>query len=374
MLVSVLFGSVSMAAGTVAKIGSTKYTSLEDAVKKVKNGETIVLQKNVSYTSVLSVSRSGKSFTLDLNKKTITFKKGSCLKLKKGTMTIKNGTIVQTSQTGYVIKVSEGATLKVAGGTYKGMISNSGTMTVSKGTFASINKTAGASDAELITNYGTLTISGGTFKGKYNTILLNYGTLSVTGGTFTTTDLALSNYDYDFSTNTATDAIATIQDASFECGILFINVGVLTIKNVTANVTESLGMCYHSNSPTSTSPNVKIQSGKFTSSGTDNSLLSAVEGGTGGTITISGGTFKSATTSSLFYASGSGTIKVTGGTFTLTGSGSLFNCTYADGVRIKVTGGTFTAKKGYRYANSASKANTSLKGATVTTKKSIKQK
>ncbi|MCC8046863.1 MAG: hypothetical protein LIP12_15505 [Clostridiales bacterium] len=215
MLVSVLFGSAATAAssGTVAKIGSKKYTSLDAAFKAAKNGETIVLQKNVTYSSILSVSRSGKSITLNLNGYTVTFKKNTYLYVKKGTVTIKNGTIKQKSAvavdegvpTGVVIRTAKNGTVKITGGTYTGELLNYGNMTISGGTFTNV-KTAKLNGSyylysNLITNKGTMEIKKGTFdkkgvtdadvSGNYmspldlSKVVENDGTLKISGGSFT---------------------------------------------------------------------------------------------------------------------------------------------------------------------------------------------
>ncbi|MCD7884335.1 MAG: hypothetical protein LUI87_11635 [Lachnospiraceae bacterium] len=178
----------SMAASkTVASIGSTNYTSLSAALKKVKNGETITLKANVTQTSALNINRD-KSFTLNLNGKKITFSSGKTMKIKSGTVTITGtGTI-----TGSGIVVSEGAVLNIKKGTYKQYIESHGTTNISGGTIKG-NSTYGT----CISNSGKLKITAGTFtaSGKRD-IIDSEGTVTIIGGTFTSTSTynMLSNW------------------------------------------------------------------------------------------------------------------------------------------------------------------------------------
>ncbi|MDO4298629.1 MAG: hypothetical protein Q4C59_09185, partial [Lachnospiraceae bacterium] len=159
---------------------------LESAIKSVKNGDTIVLKKNVSYTKPLTISRSGKSFTINLNKKTITFQNAkSYLSVKKGTVILKNGTLVQKADKAYIIKTAKDTKLTVDSGTYKELITNIGTMTIKNGTFTNIGKTT-TLDYATINNKGTMTINGGTINGKKMQAVSNQGKMTINGGTFKT--------------------------------------------------------------------------------------------------------------------------------------------------------------------------------------------
>lgn len=103
----------AFAAGDVAKIGSTGYSSLNDALQAVQNGQTIVLMQNVSSSTesyyggqatgvaYLHEGTAAKSFTIDLNGKKITASGDAQDALYIGagssagnlSVTIKNGTI-----------------------------------------------------------------------------------------------------------------------------------------------------------------------------------------------------------------------------------------------------------------------------------------
>lgn len=73
-----------------AQIGTTNYVTLDEALDKVKDGETITLQKNVDHTSAnLVVALGTKNVTLDLNGKTLSGRTN----LTSGKLTISNGTV-----------------------------------------------------------------------------------------------------------------------------------------------------------------------------------------------------------------------------------------------------------------------------------------
>lgn len=330
------------AASAEAKIGKTKYATLQQALKKVKSNQTIVLQKNVTLSSELTVSRSGKKFTLNLNKKTITFKNEATLNLKKGTMTVKNGTIKHKEKTGIILDVKKGATLKVESGTYKGKISNAGTMTVTKGNFISLdNKRVEPSEKNpnspaLLFNYptGKITIHKGTFDAKKNILLHNVGTVTINGGTFK--DSAVFDEEQGvagdglvvncnegkltvnggtFKSNVvvftnAIDAEMTVNKASVTCkrGAVFTNIkSKLTVNDGTFKISEDWAVLYD------ILGEVTLNGGKYT---TDWSVVETYD--PDAKVTINGGTFTSKVSSgdqAPMLLNYSGEIDVKGGTF-----------------------------------------------------------
>lgn len=157
---------VSASAKTVAKIGSKKYSSLEAAIKKVKNGQTIKLQCNVTLKKHLVLNRNVK-YTINLNKKKVTMKNCASIKMQKGKVTLTNGTITTSGG----LYVNKKASLTVKSGTYKIMFFNKGTMTVLGGTL------------KYIENDGTATIKGG--KITHGIRCNSASSLSVKGGTVT---------------------------------------------------------------------------------------------------------------------------------------------------------------------------------------------
>lgn len=104
----------AFAAAPVAKIGSTGYKTLSDAIDKVSNGQTIVVQQNIAneydgyrYGVYDIVEQGSKSYTIDLNGHTITESheftdkfsiSGILIYATRGagtvSVTIKNGTII----------------------------------------------------------------------------------------------------------------------------------------------------------------------------------------------------------------------------------------------------------------------------------------
>lgn len=387
LLVSALFGTVSMAAssGTVAKIGSTNYSSLAAAFKAAKSGQTIVLQKDVSYSSVLSFSRSGKSVTLNLNKHTITFKKSTAyLYVKKGTLTIKNGTIKQTGTTysekedavsGPVIKTAEAATVNITSGTYKGTLQNLGTMTISGGSFynACTSKTVSGFGSKvygtLLANSGTMTISGGKFTKKAlsygcGSLAYNDGTMTISSGDFTSTGYGISNSGKLTIKNGTFTADCDKTASGF--GIISDNGGTVVIKDGTFTASNSYATI------ATWVGKVTISGGTFIND--ENACLCTM----GGTVSIKGGTFKAG--GNVIEACGHGVdggtsygkVTISKGTFKTTGTKTIILYAYDYG-KITVTGGTFTGKKAYKYAQlknstGAKKGVVKISGGTFTTK------
>ena len=82
----------SGSATNVAKIGTTEYTTLEEAIGAVKDNETIKLTADtVTLTKYLTANR-GITFSLDLNGKTLTNSNtnGSILFITNGRLTLKD--------------------------------------------------------------------------------------------------------------------------------------------------------------------------------------------------------------------------------------------------------------------------------------------
>lgn len=171
--------NVSASAKTVASIGNKNYSSMQQAIKAVKNGQTIKLKANVKD---VRINRKVK-FTLNLNKHKITESQRliGAIDINKATVTLKNGTVKGR------IYVQKQGNLTLAGGTYSGDIINSGKLTVKKGTTVSNNGNVLVNEKS-----GTMKISGGTFKGKAQDApcISNSGKLTITGGAFSATGYA----------------------------------------------------------------------------------------------------------------------------------------------------------------------------------------
>ncbi|MCD7735828.1 MAG: carbohydrate-binding domain-containing protein [Lachnospiraceae bacterium] len=313
---------------TVATIGKKNFTSLEKAISAVNAGETIVLKTNVTCTSTITVNRSAKTaFTLDLNGKTLTFKKNACFYLKKGTVTITNGKIKNTDTK--AIKVAKNGTLTINGGTYQGNIINQGTMTVKKGT---IKRTStDYTTTYLISNSGTMTIKGGTFSTTAN-LLENKGKLVLSGGKFSSEGFCIAN--------------------STKKGRLTIKGGTFSASSTCVDNSESASCTITDGTFTSDSgyivnnmysATMKISGGTFknTNKSYGHALFCQ---GSGSVLTVTGGRFTSAFDS--ITCNTGAQVTVSGGTFTMTDNGILFK---AWGGTIRITGGTFKGSNGYKY-------------------------
>ncbi len=193
---------VTASAKTVAKIGNKKYSSLEQAVKKVKKGQTIKLQSNVALSRFESINLNrNTTYTIDFNKKKVSG--GLGITVSKGKVTFKNGNVTN------VITVKKGSSLTIKSGTYQNL-RNYGTTTITNGKLTNSKGIYG----DVIENYnkltikkativcysgfclensskGTMIIRGGTYrnaKNKGSNIFQNLGKATVSGGTFTGSD------------------------------------------------------------------------------------------------------------------------------------------------------------------------------------------
>lgn len=183
----------------VAKVGSSNYETLADAIRLAAKGKTITLLADVTENVTIPA---GKTITLDLN---------GCI-LNGGTGTAKAaltnlGTITitdsSTAKTGTIKRDDNGT----VGETSYYVIRNQGTMTIESGTvinnsgYRKTNPTGSMSGSSLICNGdcdegGTLTIKGGTFTQNNFIAIKNgaLGVLHVTGGTITSNHSAIQNW------------------------------------------------------------------------------------------------------------------------------------------------------------------------------------
>ena len=163
----------------VAKVGSTKYETLADAVRLAAKGKTITLLADVEQNSQLTIN---KSIILDLNGKTIKNtvdiwgdNANSILSINKGAkVTITgNGTIDAKENDCYTINVVDGD-LTIENGTFYGNVSvvqvEKGTLSVKGGSFDLHQKWEGSNkylfnciDDAYASGAATVAVSGGTF-------------------------------------------------------------------------------------------------------------------------------------------------------------------------------------------------------------------
>ena len=128
----------------VAKVGSTKYETLADAIRLAAKGKTITLLADVEQNAQLTID---KSITLDLNGKTI-----------------KNTADIWGKNTNAILSITNGAKVTITG---------NGTIDAKENDCYTINVVK-----------GDLTIENGTFYGNVSVVQVQEGTLSVKGGTF----------------------------------------------------------------------------------------------------------------------------------------------------------------------------------------------
>ena len=205
-------GVTTMAwADDVAKIDGTGYATLQGAVDAAANGQTIVLQDNVTLTASLNVAV-GKTVTLDLNSCKITADmNGPHMICNAGNLTITDSS---ENKTGEIAKIG-------AETNFGYVIENHGTMTLDRckisstsvkssaienGWYTASENTAGTScimtiqNAEVVSvnaagglytvkndDYGVMVINGGVFTNGVAGAgaVLNWNDLTINGGTFT---------------------------------------------------------------------------------------------------------------------------------------------------------------------------------------------
>ena len=174
----------------VAQIGDVKYETLSDAVKAAVSGDVIVLLKNLSNISDITVGyNKAQVITIDLNGYTLSAPDATITSFRTGTvLTIQNGTVIGNTTRG---------TLRA---TYNGTLVLGDNLTVSSGAHA---RAIEVDNGKLIVNenmnvnvaggIGCLNTSGTTqnyitiASGFYNGLITinNESTCILTGGTYT---------------------------------------------------------------------------------------------------------------------------------------------------------------------------------------------
>ena len=185
----------------VARVGSTGYTTLQDAINAAGKGDTVTLLKNVTQSVTID---EGDTIVLDLNGKTLVNFDGPqdtnvAAANRKHTIT-NNGilTVIDGVGGGIVDNVSHG----------RGALVNYGTATLEAGKFTR-SAEAGSSPSNnggnswyVIDNHGTMTIDGATVTsdGKYSSLIRNIsateneaGSLTVSSGNLSNGFIALKN-------------------------------------------------------------------------------------------------------------------------------------------------------------------------------------
>lgn len=317
--------TASAATGTEATIGAKKYSSLQQAVTAVKNGQTIKLQKDISISTPVE-SKNNVKFTLDLNKHKITTPKSKykvmddgskmtgSFRIFKGNVTIVNGTFGNYA----AIKAEKDATLTLKGGTYWQLI-NFGKTTVSNAKF--INKWYAASY-----NYaGTLSISNTAMKAHGNCIYAVNGKLITKAGSYQPYS-SQSKYPQI----AVEKASVSISGGTFTSNhnVIYNNNGKVSISGGTYKATSSAPGLYNDNGT------MTVKSGTFSASNT-NAVCNA-----NGSLTISGGTFKNKSDRyATFYCGENSKTVIQQGTVSNAGSAHAIDAEWIK--KFVLSGGTF---------------------------------
>ena len=196
------------AVDNAAKIGTTEYATLNEAIKAVSDGETITLAEDVREDAVIPANT---TVTLDLNGHTITNQADHTIH-NYGNLTIEGeGTIDNVSHGRAAVYNELGASALLKGGMYTRSqengsnsstsggnsyynIVNHGDMTIEEGVavrqdgkFSSLIENGWYNGNENTEKKpSNMVIHGGTFTGGLNTIKNDdYGKLTINGGTFT---------------------------------------------------------------------------------------------------------------------------------------------------------------------------------------------
>ena len=304
-------------ADDVAKIDGTGYATLQGAVDAATNGQTIVLQDNVTLTASLNVAVD-KTVTLDLNSYKITADmNGPHMICNAGNLTITDSSANKTGEIakigaetnfGYVIENHGTMTLDrckisstsvkssaIENGWYTASANTAGTsctMTIQNAEVVSVNAAGGLYTVKN-DDYGVMVINGGVFTNGVAGAgaVLNWNDLTINGGTFTGASAVrtLKSGSSDFETGKS-----QIKNGTFNGGIDTLDgykTGItiaVTGGTFSTDVTEYLaeGKILQKNGDTYTAvTNSGITSGTYTAKPTVPDGYKVVEN-TDGTFTV----------------------------------------------------------------------------------------
>ena len=184
MLLTLAVPALAAKEVTVAKIGNKGYTTLFDAVTAVRNGGTIKLVRNCEFihNNLNSpVFFSGKKFTIDMNRKTMTLMTGWGGTFDNCNITFKNGTIKSEAGYGETIKFRKKSNVKFNNVNVKQIcidVSDAKT----KATMTKVNYSGGF--FYIVSDGGTLQINSGTYSSKGILFVSSNGNIIINGGSF----------------------------------------------------------------------------------------------------------------------------------------------------------------------------------------------
>ncbi|MDO5414354.1 MAG: LPXTG cell wall anchor domain-containing protein [Bacillota bacterium] len=191
-MVVAMMPSMVFAASNVAKIGSTEYDTLQNALNAAVNGDTIVLQENVTLSTSFYLNKDDINVTLDLNGKTLAVTTNYNVVCNNSTLTIKNGTI---DISGVDITGTSNKGIFAVGGATSGH-ATTGHMVLNNVSVVGENFGTGDNGGVFMLYQGqsTLTVNGGSMTLKNNTSngSVFYGTGSTCGTKVIINDATLS--------------------------------------------------------------------------------------------------------------------------------------------------------------------------------------
>ncbi len=213
--------STAAATTDAAKVGETGYTTLDDAIKAAKDGDTVTLLADRTEDVTITTS-----ITLDLNSKTLTNTNAgkATISVTGGTVTVKNGTVIGGASY-YNIEVTKNSNADLilenvtatAGNTGSSMIDNWGTLTINSGSYTGgMNTVKSEEGSTLVINNGTFTCDYGK-KWSYTATILVYGDTTINGGTFIQKTTNTSSYAKVVMTGIVEgyEAITRVTDGTF---------------------------------------------------------------------------------------------------------------------------------------------------------------
>ena len=223
-------------AKTVCKIGSKGYSSLQEAINNVKDGQTIKVTKSITTDKMVSTWEGEKSnrFTIDFRGKKYTYTgteevalalipvKGTTAESPAMNVVLKNLNMVRKGSEGKVIQTMnypgpKRMKVTVKSGRVEGgqiQVHESATVNIKGGTFVNgsfylgVSPTGGRGDLNIsggtfqdfrIHSKGNVTITGGTFTSKDRCIYNEAGGLIIKGGKFTSDHDIIGTKEYSYS-------------------------------------------------------------------------------------------------------------------------------------------------------------------------------
>lgn len=341
MLLGILTAALPIsvfAADEEARVGSTSYATLAEAIANVGENGEVVLLKNVTLTSAISIPQ-GKKFTLSGGSYTLTCGANNLFEISNTgiELTVKDGTFVSTG-TGVMICITKSGTnakIVIENGTFTNSAVNShydGTVvrmdsdcdvTVKNGTFRFENGRIIAASNDDARTDAVLTIEGGDFQNTFGRMFDIKGLkLTISGGRF--------------AANIAKHGAARAMLQFSEGCEVEISGGSFILEDSRNHANQTLLEVFNNVS-------LKISGGYFY--GTDIADMLYMRG-TGATVTITGGWFEknpSNANTRRFFELGGNNMTIYEGYFAHYGDSPLIHDSKCSAT-LTIYGGTFASK------------------------------